>query len=434
MQLPRSIAPLVVIAALAAACTPGAARPTASPATPMDVPPSAAANAVGAPSPDAWLVVGKRGVEGLQVILASTAQKDYDLPTGVPNERWGRLLTVRREGGRTIVRDLVVQPGFGGNERSIDGAWALPTFGADALPVGVSADRQTVVLVEAAPATPGRTRFAVLRAASDTPIVIDVAGTVAYDAVSPNGSMIFVIEHLPAPPEAHYQVRAIDVASRNLLPGVVVDKTGTDEAMGGWPLAQLARPGGLVLTLYRSAEHPFIHALQTVDNFAICIDLPASRLDADAAQDWGLAAAPSGAVYAVNATLGEVAQVDAGDFRVTRTASVEPARSATIVLAKFGHSDLGPVGRRLVVSPDGATLYAAGRGGILAIRTTDLTRSGAFLDGQAVDSLGLSPDGSALYALLHAGGRIVKLDAATGRVERYVPGEGYDRLLAVAPW
>ena len=45
-----------------------------------------------------------------------------------------------------------------------------------------------------------------------------------------------------------------------------------------------------------------------------------------------------------------------------------------------------------------------------------------------------TPDGSAIYALLHAGGRIVRLDAASGRVTGEVPGSGYDRLAAVVPW
>ena len=57
-----------------------------------------------------------------------------------------------------------------------------------------------------------------------------------------------------------------------------------------------------------------------------------------------------------------------------------------------------------------------------------------FLEGVAVDAMAVTPDGGAIYALLHAGGRIVRLDAATGRVTGEVPGSGYDRLAAVVPW
>ena len=60
--------------------------------------------------------------------------------------------------------------------------------------------------------------------------------------------------------------------------------------------------------------------------------------------------------------------------------------------------------------------------------------TGTFLPGAAVGALGLTPDGGTIYALLHEGGRIVKLDAVSGEVIGRVPGEGYDRLVAIVPW
>jgi hypothetical protein len=51
-----------------------------------------------------------------------------------------------------------------------------------------------------------------------------------------------------------------------------------------------------------------------------------------------------------------------------------------------------------------------------------------------IDALGITPDGRTLFALLRAGGRIVAVDPDTGRGLGSVPGQGYDRLLAVAPW
>jgi len=48
--------------------------------------------------------------------------------------------------------------------------------------------------------------------------------------------------------------------------------------------------------------------------------------------------------------------------------------------------------------------------------------------------MAVPPDGAWIYALVGAGGRIVKLDAATGTVVGQVPGDGFDRLVAVAPW
>ena len=92
-----------------------------------------------------------------------------------------------------------------------------------------------------------------------------------------------------------------------------------------------------------------------------------------AAADWGLAQAPDGwSVYAVNATLGLVGEVDPAQLRLRRSTTVKPLAAAGIVLAKFGHQVGGPTGRRVVVGPDGKTIYAAGAGGILAIDASDL--------------------------------------------------------------
>ena len=44
--------------------------------------------------------------------------------------------------------------------------------------------------------------------------------------------------------------------------------------LADWPIAQLRSPSGLVMTLYRGVDHPFIHALSTADAWAVCIDLP----------------------------------------------------------------------------------------------------------------------------------------------------------------
>ncbi len=380
------------------------------------------------------LVVGRQGGDGFEVIISGTREQVATLPVGVPDARWGSVLTTTRSGAGTIVRDAGLMADQS-DAITIDGAWRLPTFASDPLPIGVSAGRSTIVLVEdGVKAGAKTTRFAVLGSPfAKAPRIVEIPGAFTYDAVSPDGSTIYVIEHLAAPPEGHYQVRAVDVASGVLKDGVIVDKTNVGEAMAGWPVAQLRREDGLVLTLYRGAEHPFIHALDTVHGFAVCIDLPATPGGStDAALDWGLAASPDGGtVYAANASLGLVVDVDPAQLVVRRTAQVNAARSSAIVLAKLGGSESGPVAQRVIVAPDGGTLYAAGSGGILAIGLPAMAGLGRFLEGQRVDAIGATRDGRTLFALLHAGGRIVQLDSRTGAVVGSVPGGGYDRLLAV---
>lgn len=432
---------LVVLGLVAVACSARSGAPANdAPGTPAPTsaltPGVAAATSLPPAAPDAWLAVGRRGEAGLEVILASTREKMFDLPTGVPDALWGRLITAEVQGDKTIVRDLVVQPGFDGGSTTIEGAWRLPTIGPDPVPVGVSVDGDTIVLVFATQGGP-TSRFAILRRGFPKPAyIIDLRGRFDYDALSPNGSTLYVVQHLDTDEGGKYQVRAVDVGTGALADGVIVDKRNIDEQMAGYPLAQVRREDGLVLTLYQGLEHPFIHALDSVDSWAVCIDLPTSGPDdAAAAADWGLAEAPDGAsIYAVNATLGLVADVDPAQLGLRRSVSVKPLAGAGIVLAKFGHQEVGPIGRRVVVGPDGKAIYAAGAGGIVAIDASTLQIARTYQGGSAVDAIAVTPDGATLYALLHDGGRIVKLDAATGALLGTVPGDGYDRLVAVVPW
>lgn len=193
------------------------------------------------------------------------------------------------------------------------------------------------------------------------------------------------------------------------------------------------------VTLYDGPEHPFVHALNSIDAWAICIDLPAGSVAASSGADggfWDLAASADGStVYAASGGAGIVVEIDPREFAIRRSATLPTTAAAPrIVLAKFGHGEVGPIGRQLVLSPDGASLFAAGRDGLLTIRTSDLSVARRDLAGTRIDALGLTPDGATLFALVRDGGRIVAVDAGGGRALGTVPGSGYDRLLAVAPW
>ena len=320
------VIPAIAVALVAAACS-GTGKPAPSTGATGSVPASTLApSSAGSPAasastsgtaPDARLVVGKAGDPDLHVIQASTRESVYDLPNGVPDATWDQLVTTTTDGTTTTVTDLAVQPGYGGHDQSLPGAWRLPTIGADPVPTGLSVDGKTIVLVPDRPydATEASSsglvsRFAIVRRSLDAePRIIALHGDFEFDAISIDGSILYVVEHLPAPPEAHYQVRAVDVSTGTLREGVIVDKANIDEAMGGWPLAQVRTPTGFVFTLYRSPEHPFIHALNTTEGWALCIDLPASGAsDAAGSLDWGIAAAADGrTIVAANATLGLVA-------------------------------------------------------------------------------------------------------------------------------
>ena len=430
---------------MAAACATGApATPVASPAAPAALP-----SAVGRPAQpgpavvpgarDAWLVVGRPGESGTRVMLASSGEEIFELPLGVPDATWGRLLTVTTTRPNSLIEDLVVQPGFGGALRSVEGAWRLPTVGLDPMPAGVSADGSTVVLVEDIPeGAVARTvsRFAIVeRSLRAEPRIVEFPGIFDFDTLSPDGSILYVAEHVPGPLAGRYQVRAVDTSTGVMRDAVIVDKTNLDEQMAGWPLDQETRPDGVVLTLYRGIEYPFIHALQSAEAWAVCIDLPKRGMDdGGVIADWGVVATPDGrSSIAVNATLGIIVDIQP-DLAIRRTIDFEPSARRGITLAKFGHGDAGSVGRRVVAAPDGSAVFAAGARGIVRIDTADLAVTSRSLEGIAVDAIAITPDGKTVYALVHQDGRIAQIDAATGEVLGWAAGEGYDRLVGVVPW
>jgi hypothetical protein len=436
MRTDRTIPAILVV--LAVVGLGGCSAPSGSP-RPSNV---AVAPALRIPAErDAWLLIGRGGDPGYRVIRAASGESFLELPPGAPARAdWGRELVATSNGSRTLIRDLVVQPDPSGPELAIDGAWRLPTIGQDPTPVGISADGSVAVLVEASPAARAAgavSRFAVM---SLVPLagpsrVVELAGSFEYDAISSDGRILYVVEHLLGGAEGRYQVRAVDLPAGTMRDTIIADKRNLEEAMAGWPIAQVRRPDGLVLTLYRGPQHPFVHALNTKEAWAVCIDLPAvGTADAAAARDWGIASKPdSDRVFAANATLGLAAEIETTELTVRQSLTVAPPTAAApIVLAKFGHAEGGPVGRRVVIAPDGGTVYAAGSSGIVVMGTSRLSESRRILDGVAIGGLGLSADGATLFAL-ETSGRITAVDAATGDVIGQVPGDTYDRLLAVVP-
>jgi hypothetical protein len=432
----RPLRPMIaILAAIAVAACSGKTPPTSAPSAAVEVQ-AAVSSATLPSSDDSGLVIGRSGDDGFQLILARSGERIFAMPAGVPGQDWSQLVSAAVTGTSTTIRDIRL-PELDSSSQTIDGGWRLPTIGLDPTPVGVSDDGHTIVLVENSRASTGRSRFAIVdRTAAARPRFIELTGEFDYDALSPDGSILYVVEHLPGPPDGHYQVRAVDTATGVLRDGVVVDKNEGDEAMAGWPIAQVRRPDGMVFTLYHGAEHPFIHALSSVDAWALCIDLPAAGAnDTAAASDWGLASTIDGrSIIAANATLGLAVDIGLPDLAIRRSASFAPSASSVISLAKFGHDTGGVVGRRIVASPSGSVVYAAGAGGIIRIATSDLSLTGRFLEGVPVDAMAVTVDGGTIFALIHTGGRIVRLDAATGRIAGEVPGSGFDRLAAVVPW
>jgi hypothetical protein len=180
----------------------------------------------------------------------------------------------------------------------LGGDYDVPAVDYNGTGAGLSADGKALVLSSFAIADPPvyppkATRLAVLdtdlrpqrhlRAGQRRPAgvfsSIELRGHYAFDAISPDGSTIYLIHYLPSPSGfylTHYEVRAYDVESDRLLPEPIVDPDEPGERMEGLPLSRAMSPDGRwAYTLYDgNGKEPFVHALDTVAGRADCIDLP----------------------------------------------------------------------------------------------------------------------------------------------------------------
>ena len=176
---------------------------------------------------------------------------------------------------KTKVRAVRVRDGKVLRTATVPGAFRFARVAYDGPPGGVSGDGSTLVL---AGPPHGTTAFAVLSTRTLRPVrLFSLRGDFTFDAVSPDGRTVYLIEYLAEPT---YRVRAFEVATGRLVDRVIADKREAGEPMQGYPLARAtARGGTWAYTLYgRDGAKAFVHALDTVNQAAVCVDLP-WRLD-----------------------------------------------------------------------------------------------------------------------------------------------------------
>jgi hypothetical protein len=376
----RPLAASLIILAAAAPAVTGCGERAAAPATPRGD-----------------LVVLRAGAERTLTLGAGAPRA---LPAGQPAAGWRSLYTATPAGTATTVARIDVSTGRTLRALRLPGHWVLPATVIGGAPDAATADGRTLVLARAGAR---ETRFALVDASlRHPPRTVTLPGRFAFDAIAPDASRLFLIEQRAG---GHYLVRNYDLTRDELMPGAVVDKLEPDEAMEGEPVAR-AVPASApwVYTLYRKAEGPFVHALNT-EGFALCIDLPAAaRSDAKAAREWGLVLAPDdGTLYAANPALGLVVEIAAND-------AAEIRRTVRIPRGAIGAAP------RLAVAPDGRTLYVPTANGVAALDTTTLAVRRTLLRGRPVSAV--VAHGRRIYA---QDGAVVALDAATGAVLRRTP-------------
>lgn len=209
----------------------------------------------------------------------------------VPAVVSGSPSTERATGGpgasATLRSGVLTMHSSGGTTRlHVPAGYHLPAVTTRGLRGGVSFDGQTVVLAHAGRQTDGRSRFLVAEGGRLTPLTFK--GRVAFDALAPSGSAIYLIRRVSATDPTRYVVLQYSRSDHTLnRVGVKVEFSASGPgrpdgyAMQGLPLARTtSEDGSWAYTLYDSREHPFIHALPLGQGaWAACIELPPAWRD-----------------------------------------------------------------------------------------------------------------------------------------------------------
>ena len=250
-------------------------------------------------------------------------------PSGVVDAsgKW-RFLAMPRQ-GRTAVMVQQVSSGDLIQSNLLRGDFVVPAVAYDGSASGLSANSHRLVLIQPRTRFPRpTTSFAVLDGRGlRVEQRLHLRGDFSFDALSPNGRLLYLIQYLSRRDPSQYHVRVYDLKERRLLPEPIVDPNEEPGEMYGFPITRaVSADGRWAYTLYDGQEHPFIHALDTVERKAVCIDLDALH-GARGLYDLRLEAGPGGRELSVVGASGPLAIVDTGTWRVSEPAPA-PAASA----------------------------------------------------------------------------------------------------------
>lgn len=218
----------------------------------------------------AGLTTGPARGDGAPVLGAVASARQ---PIALPH---GRIRYDARPAGRGTVVRSVASDGRSITTR-LPGHYGVPIVTYDGATAGLSADGRTLVLIRP------RTRFrepstvmAVLATRSlHVKRYVRLRGDFAFDAISPDGRWVYLIQYASRGAAVDYRVRALDARTGRLRTRVIVDPADAGEPMRGNPIARADSPDGRwAYTLYDGLGHPFVHALDTTGLRAKCIDLP----------------------------------------------------------------------------------------------------------------------------------------------------------------
>lgn len=264
-------------------------------------------------------------VIALAAVWAAVAAADGGGPS--PGESFGspgvvgpkgtiRYVTVPAGSG-TVLEAVSTRTGMVRRWRYLRGLFGVPLVAFDNQGGGLARNGRRLVLVSHQSAE--LTRFAVVDPGTLRPRTrLRLPGWWAFDALSPTGSLLYLIQYKGSPSQAGvqpYAVRALNLNTKQLYASPIVDRREPDEKMTGMPMTRVESRDGWAFTLYsRQKKEPFVHALDTVHRRAFCIDVPWKR-SADDLWRARLRLDAGRVLVMVGSTV--VARIDRGTFGVT---------------------------------------------------------------------------------------------------------------------
>lgn len=274
------------------------------------------------------------------------------VPSPVSAPRGDVEYVAKRAKRDTVLREQRLNLGPVLRTLDLRGRYSVPAVAYDGSPSGLSADGRTLVLINPRKRWPRKhTTFAVVNARRmELRRHIRLRGDFSFDAISPNGRLVYLIEYLSPNDATAYAVRAYDMRARRLFQEPVVDPNEPDEDMSGVPLSRVSDgEGRWAYTLYSGHKHPFVHALDTERRTAVCIDLDLRSLR-------GAALELHGGRLDVVGDSGLLARIDTATHRVTAAPGKPPAR------AKAGARASASTPWLPIAAPTAALLLLAGAG------------------------------------------------------------------------
>ena len=355
----------------------------------------------------------------------ASAEVVREIPDGALVPDRSAVLTIEPGMSAMTVRKVDRRTGVTLGRGTVPGAWSLDQYQGS--PASTSSDGRWFVVGgnrynafdDAAGKWIAHTSFAVVDTKTWRSSVIPFEGSYTFEAISNSGSSLYLAERTLTD-TARARLRVYDMAS------------GTLGDVGGDAIPDLdryVRPppafvGGMRFQLFAQTHQPVLLRLDVGGRQALVLPLPdiTAAPGGESFVMWSLLGKPDGSrLYAVNAALGVIDEIDPTSFTLVRSARIGsssadriPLRALIDALHPVAYAKRG-IGTGAVFAPDGRTLFAVGQTGLWAIDTDSLiaralTRTGEY------DSIALSPDGERLYALGFQDGLVRVFSAKCGEL------------------